>query len=1017
MVKQHTARLLIATGACLFATFSTAAPAQADQAITLFKTWSGAVDFFATGAPMAADGPDSDTTQVDLVAQPASVVVTAADVPPGAMLKEAFLYWGGSIGNSNCVGTTIDDTVDVTLPSGTPTAIVADVCYCSDAGALSYDQQLCRKDLTALLGEAPSLTGTYTVDSFSALIANGSTNNASFSIVFVFSAPSLPPRRIALYDGNQTMSSSVNPTQLISLAGLDVDSPAEGDLTWYVLEGDVGGTGTEQVTVTGVPGAASLVCSDGINPAGNPMNHTINTTVPVQTDTIGVDIDKIDISAALTPGDTAVDMLYQAGTDKWWIAYNIVGVNVYEAVFGIASSKSGVLQVDADNNLEPSPGDTIRYTIHLDNTGTAPGVVDVSDVIPPEAVSWVLIDDAGGTDASVPTVLVVNGIPVAVNATADVVFDVVLDDVPDHTLMSNAADFDGTPGGDSGTVYAPDIDIRRDGDSDGHFDDDDICPNDFDPLQLDSDGDWAGDACDVCPFDAQNDVDNDTVCGDVDNCPSVGTTNQADGDSDGIGDVCDACPNDNQNDADNDTVCGDVENCPSDANTNQADGDSDGFGDVCDPCPNDAQNDGDSDTVCGDVDNCPSVANTNQADGDSDGIGDVCDACPNDNQNDADGDTVCGDVDNCPSVANTNQADGDSDGLGDVCDACPNDAQNDSDGDTVCGDVDNCPSLANTNQADGDSDGLGDVCDACPNDAQNDADSDGLCADVDNCPSVANANQADGDNDGVGDACDPCPNDTLNDDDNDGICGDQDNCPNAANSGQEDADLDGTGDVCDPCPDDPDDDVDSDGVCGDVDNCPTDANSGQEDADSDGTGDACDPCPDDANDDVDEDGVCGDVDNCPDDANSGQEDGDGDGAGDLCDPCPNDDEDDLDGDGFCADEDNCPSVANPGQDDADGDGVGDVCDCADGDLDGVCDGVDNCPETANADQADEDSDGVGDACDAVAPAPAGDGVDESGGCGCRVAGAQTRTGPSGGVLLGLLGLLLPWWRRRRSNLR
>jgi hypothetical protein len=28
-----------------------------------------------------------------------------------------------------------------------------------------------------------------------------------------------------------------------------------------------------------------------------------------------------------------VDMLYEAGSDKWWIAYNIVGVNVFDVIF------------------------------------------------------------------------------------------------------------------------------------------------------------------------------------------------------------------------------------------------------------------------------------------------------------------------------------------------------------------------------------------------------------------------------------------------------------------------------------------------------------------------------------------------------------------------------------------------------------------------------------------------------------------------------------------------------------
>ncbi len=66
--------------------------------------------------------------------------------------------------------------------------------------------------------------------------------------------------------------------------------------------------------------------------------------------------------------------------------------------------------------------------------------------------------------------------------------------------------------------------------------------------QLDSDGDLAGDACDLCPFDADDDMDGDDVCGDVDNCPTVGNAEQTDTNLNGFGDSCEP-------DADLDGVC------------------------------------------------------------------------------------------------------------------------------------------------------------------------------------------------------------------------------------------------------------------------------------------------------------------------------------------------------------------------------------------------------------------------------------------------------------------------------
>ena len=291
----------------------------------------------------------------------------------------------------------------------------------------------------------------------------------------------------------------------------------------------------------------------------------------------------------------------------------------------------------------------------------------------------------------------------------------------------------------------------------------DNCPADANADQLDTDGDGPGDACDVCPLDAQNDTDSDGLCADVDNCPPYYNPAQGDFDVDGTGDLCDSCT-----DADQDgfrdpnitsgvvVTCG-IDNCPVEPNPDQLDSDGDQAGDACDHCPFDATNDGDRDAICEDVDNCPGVPNTFQADSDQDGIGDACDTCPADTLNDADGDGLCGNLDNCPTVSNQLQQDRDQDGVGDACDPCT-DPDGDGLGDpglpaTVCA-QDNCPLVANPGQEDLDGDGVGDVCDPCPTDGSADEDLDGFCSSIDNCPDVNNPQQKDRDADGHGDACD-----------------------------------------------------------------------------------------------------------------------------------------------------------------------------------------------------------------------------------------------------------------------
>jgi VCBS repeat protein/thrombospondin type 3 repeat protein len=177
-------------------------------------------------------------------------------------------------------------------------------------------------------------------------------------------------------------------------------------------------------------------------------------------------------------------------------------------------------------------------------------------------------------------------------------------------------------GGEPGAVASLDVN-PQDLDLDGVLNSADNCPTRYNPSQVDTDRDGAGDACSQVN-DPDLDSDATLLANRGDNCPDVYNFTQTDADSDGIGDACDSNPSiyNPADDQDADGIPNSTDNCPTRYNPSQQNSNTDAVGDACaqatDP-------DGDLHATANiSRDNCPDVYNSDQKDLNLDGVGDAC---------------------------------------------------------------------------------------------------------------------------------------------------------------------------------------------------------------------------------------------------------------------------------------------------------------------------------------------------------------------------------------------------------
>jgi uncharacterized repeat protein (TIGR01451 family) len=325
-------------------------------------------------------------------------------IPPGSTVLYAEIIWTGSYayGGQN-VSANLNDPITFKTPLGTysisPDATTAQTTGTLSAGGAcnsGYCRYVRSANVTGLviLGQA----GTYEVGKVPATAnTEGNNNAAGWTLAVVYGNSSLPSRNMTVFVGAELGGA---PATSVSGFCTNLVGQVKGRLLVSALEGDVvlGGDtmlfGTTTTNLTALSGPNNRIDnffagaingdSGAVNTLGSfgTSNHSNNA--PVSGARQGYDITNVDVSSALINNQTSAvaQGTILGGGDQYTINALAIQIDVGAPKFPTT--------VKAADRTVTHIGDTITYTITLDNTaGTANATNVFFTDTPPPGMSFV----------------------------------------------------------------------------------------------------------------------------------------------------------------------------------------------------------------------------------------------------------------------------------------------------------------------------------------------------------------------------------------------------------------------------------------------------------------------------------------------------------------------------------------------------------------------------------------------------------------------------------------------------
>ena len=382
---------------------------------------SGAIGtFIAATNPTSVDGTYPAGTTATWQANAAQANLKFPIIGTSTVLY-AELVWSGSYsyGGEN-VSTFLNNAVTFTTPSGT-VVVPPDAATSQTLGVVGKNGTCATTpcfyvrsaNVTALVQAGKA--GSYTVAGIPATQgdAENNSNTGGWTLAVVYGNPTLASRSLSVFVGAEVAGSAA-----ASVSGFCVapSGARSGRLLVSALEGDSGITGDQMQFG---PTTATLTPQFGAkNPVGNFFASQINDDTGAN-DTLGsfgtanqvpgtasvgrqgYDITNVDVSASLVNSQTSAFAQGTSTGDQYLI--NALGLQIN---VGAPSFPVTVKLVDKTSTVV---GDTLTYTIRLDNTaGTA------------DATNLIFLDPPPAGTSFLPGSVSVDGVAVAGNPTAGI---------------------------------------------------------------------------------------------------------------------------------------------------------------------------------------------------------------------------------------------------------------------------------------------------------------------------------------------------------------------------------------------------------------------------------------------------------------------------------------------------------------------------------------------------------------------------------------------------------------------